>query len=137
MKSETMPYAIHGSKEGYFEFTISDTGDAAIEKLNEAATHKRVLIHPLSTLEVRFVKVLERRSPEDQIAAVMLRGEKAGLFERGHGKTTVKYQQPKQPGPACIDCGRSRSASAGQRCRECYSARAAKNALWKLKSRTV
>lgn len=128
-----MPWIVHGSKEGYFDFTLSDSEYETAIKFNDAAAARRLLVHPFSELEVREVVVLERRAPDDKLAAVLLHGERKGLFERLHGTPTVKYQTPKQPGPACIDCGRPRSMSAGQRCRECYSARAAKNALWKTK----
>lgn len=126
-----MPWIVHGSKEGYYDFTLSDTRDEAAGKFNAAATARRLLVHPLSELEVREVVVLERRSDEDKLIATLLHGERIGLLERVPGKPTVAYKAPTVTEGTCITCGRPKSFGSGKRCRECYSAQTAKNALWK------
>jgi len=128
-----MPWAVWGSKEGYFDFTLSETKEEAAGKFNSMVVARRVLVHPLSELEVRLVDVLQPRSLDAQIAAALLRGERAGDVERLPGKPTVEYKPPSKAGGTCMDCGRPRSFGSGKRCRECYSARSAKNALWRKK----
>lgn len=131
-----MPYAVHGSEEGFFKFSVADTPDEAIAKFNATVAARRALVHPMSTITVREVTVkwTKPRQLEDRLVATILRAHRRGAVERLPGKPTVEYKAPKRAGDKCVDCGRAKSYGAGLRCRECYSARAGKNALWKAKT---
>lgn len=55
--------------------------------------------------------------------------EDKGVMRRERGMPTVAYKPPKKPLGKCAECGRPIGGYHGK-CRECFSARAAKNAKW-------
>lgn len=77
----------------------------------------------------------KQRAIEDQIVPALLHLKRMGLADSSPGQPSQSYKKPQKVDsqqPVCKDCGRPKSYGS-TRCRECYSAASAKNAIWRAK----